>query len=127
MSTVSYILFVEKWKSLEEEGAENMQKKVGLNDRRVYFDMDGTIAKWRDVPVDETRKPGYYADLEPETELLDFVRDAMNRGEEAGGIGVKWLNEINGNNGRFEGARVSSAEKLRAVLDSAVERKAVGF
>lgn len=127
MSTVSYILFVEKWKSLEEEGAENMQKKVGLNDSRVYFDMDGTIAKWRDVPVDETRKPGYYADLEPETELLDFMRDAMNRGEEAGGIGVKWLNEINGNNGRFEGARVSSAEKLRAVLDSAVERKAVGF
>ena len=127
MSTVSYILFVEKWKSLEEEGAENMQKKVGLNDRRVYFDMDGTIAKWRDVPVDETRKPGYYADLEPEVELLDFMRDAMNRGEEAGGIGVKWLNEINGNNGRFEGARVSSAEKLRAVLDSAVERKAVGF
>ena len=127
MSTVSYILFVEKWKSLEEEGAENMQKKVGLNDRRVYFDMDGTIAKWRDVPVDETRKTGYYADLEPETELLDFMRDAMNRGEEAGGIGVKWLNEINGNNGRFEGARVSSAEKLRAVLDSAVERKAVGF
>lgn len=76
MSTVSYILFVEKWKSLEEEGAENMQKKVGLNDRRVYFDMDGTIAKWRDVPVDETRKPGYYADLEPETELLDFMRTA---------------------------------------------------
>ena len=127
MSTVSYILFVEKWKSLEEEGAENMQKKVGLNDRRVYFDMDGTIAKWRDVPVDETRKPGYYADLEPETELLDFMRDAMNRGEEAGGIGVKWLNEINGNNGRFEGARVGSAAELRAVLDSAVERKAVGF
>ena len=127
LTAVSHILFVEKWKSLEEEGAENMQKKVGLNDRRVYFDMDGTIAKWRDVPVDETRKPGYYADLEPETELLDFMRDAMNRGEEAGGIGVKWLNEINGNNGRFEGARVSSAEKLRAVLDSAVERKAVGF
>ena len=27
-------------------------------DMRVYFDMDGTIAKWRDVPVEETRKPG---------------------------------------------------------------------
>lgn len=81
LSTVSHILFVEKWKSLEEEGAENMQKKVGLNDSRVYFDIDGTIAKWRDVPVDETRKPGYYADLEPETDLLDFMRDAMNRGE----------------------------------------------
>ena len=81
LEAVSHILFVEKWKSLEEEGAENMQKKVGLNDSRVYFDMDGTIAKWRDVPVDETRKPGYYADLEPETELLDFMRDAMNRGQ----------------------------------------------
>ena len=41
------------------------------------FDMDGTIAKWRNVPVEETRKPGYYADLEPEVELLDFMRDAM--------------------------------------------------
>lgn len=139
LSTVSHILFVEKWKSLEEEGAKNMQKKVGLNDSRVYFDMDGTIAKWRDVPVDETRKPGYYADLEPETDLLDFMRDAMNRGENIYILSSyytdtrallekkKWLNEINGNNGRFEGARVSSAEELRAVLDSAVERKAVGF
>ena len=200
LTAVSHILFVEKWKSLEEEGAENMQKKVGLNDMRVYFDMDGTIAKWRDVPVEETRRPGYYADLEPEVELLDFMRDAMkcgeniyilssyytdtrallekkkwldkylpeidsahclfvpygknkaefieamlhrklcaadiliddhtpnlHRWEEAGGIGVKWLNEINGNNGRFEGARVGSAAELRAVLDSAVERKAVGF
>ena len=54
LTAVSHILFVEKWKSLEEEGAENMQKKVGLNDMRVYFDMDGTSAKWRDVPVEET-------------------------------------------------------------------------
>mgnify|MGYP007028323212 CR=1 FL=1 len=48
---------------------------------RVYFDMDGTSAKWRDVPVEETRRPGYYADLEPEVELLDFMRDAMKCGE----------------------------------------------
>mgnify|MGYP000264848402 CR=1 FL=1 len=48
----------------------------------LIFDMDGTIAKWRDVPVEETRKPGYYADLEPETELLDFMRAAMKRGED---------------------------------------------
>ena len=55
-----------------------MQKKMELNsDMRVYFDMDGTIAKWCDVPVEESRKPGYYADLEPETELLDFMRAAM--------------------------------------------------
>ena len=59
-----------------------MQKKMELNsDMRVYFDMDGTIAKWCDVPVEESRKPGYYADLEPETELLDFMRAAMKRGE----------------------------------------------
>ena len=176
-----------------EEGSENMQKKMELNsDMRVYFDMDGTIAKWCDVPVEESRKPGYYADLEPETELLDFMRAAMKRGENiyilssyytdtrallekkkwldqylpeidsahclfvpygknkaefieamlhrrlsradiliddhtpnlhrweaAGGTGIKWLNQVNGNNGRFEGARVGSAEELRAVLDNA--------
>lgn len=140
----------------------------------------------------KTGKPGYYADLEPETELLDFMRAAMKRGENiyilssyytdtrallekkkwldqylpeidsahclfvpygknkaefieamlhrrlsradiliddhtpnlhrweaAGGTGIKWLNQVNGNNGRFEGARVGSAEELRAVLDNA--------
>ena len=67
------------------------------------------------------------------------MRDAMNRGENIYILSSyytdtrallekkKWLNEINGNNGRFEGARVGSAAELRAVLDSAVERKAVGF
>ena len=41
-----------------------MQKKMILkSDMRVYVDMDGTIAKWRDVPVEESRKPGYYTDL----------------------------------------------------------------
>ena len=196
LTAVSHILFVEKWKSLEEEGAENMQKKVGLNDMRVYFDMDGTIAKWRDVPVEETRRPGYYADLEPEVELLDFMRDAMKCGENiyilssyytdtrallekkkwldkylpgissshclfvpyginkaefvetmlhrklgkmdilvddhtpnltrwetAGGTGVKWLNGINGKNGRFEGIRVGSVKELKAAFDEIEDRK----
>ena len=50
---------------------------MGLkSEMRVYFDMEGTIAKWRNVPVEETRKPGYYAELEPEMELLDFMCDA---------------------------------------------------
>ncbi|WP_279221141.1 hypothetical protein [Clostridium sp. OF09-36] len=40
---------------------------------------------------------------------------------------MKWLNEINGNNGRFEGARVGTAEELRAVLDAEMEKKASGF
>ena len=131
--------FCRKVEKFRRRRSREYAEKVGLNDSRVYFDMDGTIAKWRDVPVDETRKPGYYADLEPETDLLDFMRDAMNRGENIYILSSyytdtrallekkKWLNEINGNNGRFEGARVSSAEELRAVLDSAVERKAVGF
>ena len=131
-----------------------MQKKMELNsDMRVYFDMDGTIAKWCDVPVEESRKPGYYADLEPETEidsahclfvpygknkaefieamlhrrlsradiLIDDHTPNLHRWEAAGGTGIKWLNQVNGNNGRFEGARVGSAEELRAVLDNALQ------
>ena len=59
-----------------------MQKKMILkSDMRVYFDMDGTIAKWRDVPVEESRKPGYYIDLEPDTELLDFLAAALKADE----------------------------------------------
>lgn len=179
-----------------------MQKQMEMKrDIRVYFDMDGTIAKWRNVSIEETRKPGYFADLEPEMELLDFMRDAIKRGEhiyilssyytdtrallekkkwldrylpeidsahclfvpygktnkteflvgmlhrklskadilvddhtpnlqcweEAGGQGVKWLNQINGKKGCFEGARVGSAEELRMVLDGVVGSRAVGF
>ena len=174
-----------------------MQKKMILkSDMRVYFDMDGTIAKWRDVPVEKTRRPGYYADLEPEVELLDFMRDAMKCGENiyilssyytdtrallekkkwldkylpgissshclfvpygknkaefvetmlhrklgkmdilvddhtpnltrwetAGGTGVKWLNGINGKNGRFEGIRVGRVEELKAAFDEIADRK----
>ena len=59
----------------------------------VIFDMDGTIAKWRDVPVEETRKPGYYADLEPEVELLDFMRDAMKETELMAALHPGYLKE----------------------------------
>ena len=53
-----------------------MQKKVGLNsDMRVYFDMDGTIAKWCDVPVEESQKAGILCRLwSRKRSLLDFMR-----------------------------------------------------
>ncbi len=51
--------------------------------------------------------------------LIDDHTPNLHRWEEAGGLGVKWLNEINGNNGRFEGTRVGSTEELREVLDAA--------
>lgn len=52
--------------------------------------------------------------------LIDDHTPNLHHWEEAGGLGVKWLNEINGNNGRFEGARVGSTEELREVLDAAL-------
>ena len=51
--------------------------------------------------------------------LIDDHTPNLHRWEAAGGPGIKWLNQVNGNNGRFEGARVGSAEELRAVLDNA--------
>ena len=177
-----------------------MQKKMTINrDMRVYFDMDGTIAKWRDVPVEESRNPGYYLNLEPEVELLSFVRAEIEYGkniyilssyytdtrallekkkwldkflpeidsahclfvpygenkakfivsmlhremsekdvliddhtpnlqrwEISGGTGIKWLNGINGKNGRFEGTRVGNVTELENVLGEIEGKRAVG-
>ena len=56
--------------------------------------------------------------------LIDDHTPNLHRWEAAGGTGIKWLNQVNGNNGRFEGARLGSAEELRAVLDNASQDRA---
>ena len=39
-------------------------------DFTIWFDMDGCLARWAQVPVEETKKPGYYLGRELQDELL---------------------------------------------------------
>ena len=55
--------------------------------------------------------------------LVDDHTPNLKRWETAGGTGVKWLNGINGKNGRFEGIRVGRVEELKAAFDEIADRK----
>ena len=41
---------------------------------RVFFDMDGVLARYRQVPYEEMLKEGYFEDLDPQEEALDALR-----------------------------------------------------
>ncbi len=55
-------------------------KDIERNFRIIYFDLDGCLARWKSVPVEETHEKGYFADLEPEPELLLLVRVMQRAG-----------------------------------------------
>ncbi len=48
------------WSAYDEKlrKGNNKSKKI-----RVFFDYDGTLAKWNDIPFEECFKPGYYRNL----------------------------------------------------------------
>jgi len=41
---------------------------------RVFFDMDGVLAQYRDVPYEEMLKEGFFGQLEPQKEALEALR-----------------------------------------------------
>lgn len=53
-----------------------------MSDRRLFVDMDGTLARF--VPVDTIEKlyeKGYFYNLEPQAEVINSVRDAAVSGD----------------------------------------------
>lgn len=50
--------------------------------RRIFVDMDGTLAKWNDVATEVLYEKGYYANLEPNYFLLDEIRRLIKNGED---------------------------------------------
>ena len=42
---------------------------------RIFFDMDGVLAEYRQVPVEEYLRKGYFAELAPQTEALNALAD----------------------------------------------------
>lgn len=50
--------------------------------RRIFVDMDGTLAKWNDVATEVLYEKGYYANLEPNYNLLNEIKRLINNGED---------------------------------------------
>lgn len=49
---------------------------------RIFVDMDGTLAKWNNVELEQLLEKGYYRNLKPNQDLLDDVNELINQGED---------------------------------------------
>ena len=60
---------------LGAERRKEMRKRKKINRRLpvVYFDMDGVLSKWREVPVEETYRPGFFWEGEVEWGLISLI------------------------------------------------------
>lgn len=47
---------------------------------KIYIDMDGVLAKWRNVSVEETYEKGFFAGLTPEACIVEAVKTMHDRG-----------------------------------------------
>ena len=51
--------------------------------RRIFIDMDGTLARWKEVSkADELYEQGYYYNLEPNQKLIDDIKEMIWKGED---------------------------------------------
>lgn len=51
--------------------------------RRIFIDMDGTLAKWKNViNADELYEQGYYLNLEPNSKLIEEIKSLIWKGED---------------------------------------------
>lgn len=50
--------------------------------RRIFVDMDGTLAKWNNVKTEELYEKGYYENLVPNDRLLNNIKQLIKDGED---------------------------------------------
>lgn len=51
--------------------------------RRIFIDMDGTLARWKEASkTDELYEQGYYYNLEPNQKLIDDIKEMIWKGED---------------------------------------------
>lgn len=48
--------------------------------KRLFVDMDGTLALWQYVPCEQLYKQGYYRNLKPHDNLLSAIKKLINEG-----------------------------------------------
>ena len=51
-----------------------LKEKGGDDMTRVFFDMDGVLARYRQVPYEEMLKEGFFAELDPQEEALEALK-----------------------------------------------------
>lgn len=44
-----------------------------INNKTIYFDMDGVTAKWETIPADKTKERGYFLNLTPEPCIVALI------------------------------------------------------
>ena len=50
---------------------------------RIFIDMDGTLAEWKDIAsIKELYKKGYYESLKPNNYILDETRSLIKEGKD---------------------------------------------
>lgn len=47
--------------------------------KRIFFDLDGTLAEWKEADMRELKSKGYFLNLSPQKEILDFARRLANK------------------------------------------------
>lgn len=50
--------------------------------RRIFVDMDGTLAKWNNVATEVLYEKGYYENLEPNQNLVNQIKKLISNGED---------------------------------------------
>lgn len=50
--------------------------------KRYFIDMDGTLAKWNPVAEEQLFEKGYFRNLEPNKEMLDFAKYLLSQKED---------------------------------------------
>lgn len=48
--------------------------------RRIFFDMDGVLAKWEDAPIEEIAAPGYFLHRKPDYNILSAFNEVVESG-----------------------------------------------
>ena len=53
-----------------------------MNPRRIFVDMDGTLAEWKNVESENVLyEKGYYENLKPNENLLNAIKELIQKGE----------------------------------------------
>lgn len=61
-------------KSIEKEGGSVMAAIIGMKKQRIFFDLDGVLAVWQDVPPEQVSQKGYFSEVPAQENVVAAFR-----------------------------------------------------